>query len=131
MRFSSPPICDPFSAHQIHLDLIIIIIIINSKDFSLCLTKHHAMKAYWGSRSIPPCILTSALDGGECSALHPAALPPGKDPRYPLNRRQDGPQSRSGRGEEKNSQSLPRLEPPINQPVAQRYTGNLQYSGGI
>jgi hypothetical protein len=36
--------------------------------------------------------------------LHaPAALPPGKEPRYALDRRLDGPQSRSGRcGEEKN-----------------------------
>jgi hypothetical protein len=37
-----------------------------------------------------------------------------------------GPQSRSGRGgEEKNSQPLPRLEPPIIHPVAQRYTAEL------
>jgi hypothetical protein len=37
------------------------------------------------------------------SQLHPpAALPPGKEPRYPLDRRLGGPQSRSGRcGEEK------------------------------
>jgi hypothetical protein len=35
--------------------------------------------------------------------LHaPAALPPGKGPRYPLDRRLGGPQSRSGRfGEQK------------------------------
>jgi hypothetical protein len=46
--------------------------------------------------------------------LHaPAALPPSvRTPRYPLDRRLDGPQSRSGRGgEEKNSQKLPGLEP--------------------
>jgi len=31
--------------------------------------------------------------------LHaPAALPPGKEPWYPLDRRLGGPQSRSGRG---------------------------------
>jgi hypothetical protein len=37
-----------------------------------------------------------------------------------------GPQSRSGRGgEEKNSQPLPGLEPPIIQPVAQRYIAKL------
>jgi hypothetical protein len=37
-----------------------------------------------------------------------------------------GPQMRSGRGgEEKNSQPLPGLEPPIFQPVAQRYTAEL------
>jgi hypothetical protein len=43
-------------------------------------------------------------------------------PRYPLDRRFGGLQSRSGRSEEKNSQLLPGLEPPIIQPVAQRYT---------
>jgi hypothetical protein len=40
-----------------------------------------------------------------------------------LDRRLGGPQSRSGRGgEEKNSRSLPGLEPWIIQPVAQGYT---------
>jgi hypothetical protein len=59
--------------------------------------------------------------------LHaPAALPPGEDPWHPLNWRLGGPQSRSGRGgEEKNTQPLPRLEPPNIQPVAQRYTAEL------
>jgi hypothetical protein len=43
--------------------------------------------------------------------------------RYPLDRRLGGPQSRSGHGgEEKNSQPLPGLEPPIIQPVAHSYT---------
>jgi hypothetical protein len=52
----------------------------------------------------------------------PADLAPGKEHRYPLG----GPQSLSGRGgEEKNSQPLPRLEPPIIQPVVQRYTTRL------
>jgi hypothetical protein len=42
-----------------------------------------------------------------------------------LVRRLGGPQSRSERGgEEKNSQPLPGLEPPI-QPVVQRYTTEL------
>jgi hypothetical protein len=36
------------------------------------------------------------------------------------------PQNRSGRGgEDKHSQPLPGLEPPIIQPVAQRYTTEL------
>jgi hypothetical protein len=49
----------------------------------------------------------------------PASLPP-------LYSRMDGPQSRSGRGgEERNSQPLLGLEPPIIQPVAQRYTTEL------
>jgi hypothetical protein len=42
----------------------------------------------------------------------PAALPPGKIPRYPLDRRLGGPQSGYGRGsEEKYSQSPPGIEP--------------------
>jgi hypothetical protein len=50
------------------------------------------------------------------------ALPPLEEPRYPFDRLQ----SWSGRGgEEKNSQPLPGLEPPIIQPVAQRYTTEL------
>jgi hypothetical protein len=43
----------------------------------------------------------------------PAALPPGEDtPGTHLDRRLGGPQSRSGhRGEEKNSQPPPEIEP--------------------
>jgi hypothetical protein len=55
-----------------------------------------------------------------------AALPQGKIPCYPLDRRLDGPQSQSGRGgEEENSQPLLELEPPIIQPVVQRYSTEL------
>jgi hypothetical protein len=59
--------------------------------------------------------------------LHaPAALPQGKSPWYPLNRRLGGPQSRSGHaGEEKNSHTLLGFEPPIIQPVAHRYATEL------
>jgi len=51
--------------------------------------------------------------------LHASApLPPERIPWCPLDRRLDGPQSRSGRdGAEKNSQSLQGLEPPIIQSV--------------
>jgi hypothetical protein len=35
---------------------------------TLCSTKHHAMKTYWGSGGIAPRILTLALNGGEWSA---------------------------------------------------------------
>jgi hypothetical protein len=45
-----------------------------------------------------------------------------------LDRRLGGAHSRSGRGgEEKSSQPLPGLEPPIIQPVAQRYTTELSW----
>jgi hypothetical protein len=55
-----------------------------------------------------------------------AALPQRKKPRYPLDRRLVGPQSRSGRGgEETNSQPLPRVELPTIQPAAQRHTTEL------
>jgi hypothetical protein len=56
----------------------------------------------------------------------PAALPLGKNPWYPLDRRLDGPQSRSGRGGEEKKIPSPRWElnprTPIVQPIAQRYT---------
>jgi hypothetical protein len=47
----------------------------------------------------------------------------GKRPWYPLDSRLGGPQNRSGHGgEEKNFQLLSGLEPPIIQPIVQRYT---------
>jgi hypothetical protein len=49
---------------------------------SLCLTKHHAMKTYWGSGGIAPAFLTSTLDGGQLHA--PAALLPGIKPPVPI-----------------------------------------------
>jgi hypothetical protein len=50
---------------------------------------------------------------GVSGQLHaPAAFPQEKSPRYPLDRRVRGPQSRYGRGDvEKNSQPPPRIEP--------------------
>jgi hypothetical protein len=86
------------------------------------------MKAYWEWRFSSTHSLTSALDGFSGQLHAPAALPTGKSSWYPLDRRLGGPQSRSGRGgEEKNSQPLPGLEPPIIQPVAQRYTSELSW----
>jgi hypothetical protein len=52
--------------------------------------------------------------------------PQGNNPWYPLDRRLGGSQSRSEHGgEEKSSQLLPGLEPPIIQLVAQRYTAEV------
>jgi hypothetical protein len=59
--------------------------------------------------------------------LHaPAALPSGKEPLVPIVQETGWAQSRSQLGsEEKNSHPLLGLEPPIIQPVAQRYTTKL------
>jgi hypothetical protein len=55
-----------------------------------------------------------------------AALPPGKELSYPLDRRLGGLQIQSRRdGKEKNSQPLTGLEPPIIQPLVQWYTAEL------
>jgi hypothetical protein len=57
--------------------------------------------------------------------LHaPAALPPGKSPRYPLDRRMGGPQSRSGRRRRENSWPYrdSNSDPSVVQPVASRHT---------
>jgi len=79
--------------------------------FSLCLTKYHTMKTYpmfnyaprhedaFRSGDTAPCILNSALHGGEWSALHPGCFTRRrKNPRYPLVRRLGGTQSQSGGG---------------------------------
>jgi len=78
-----------------------------------------AKKSHRWSRGISTLSLTSALDG-VCGQRHaPAALPPRKS-RYPLYRRPDGHQARSGR--------LRKISPPTGidfrtvQPVASRYT---------
>jgi hypothetical protein len=67
----------------------------------------------WGSGGTASLFLTSALDGGESGQLHvPTALSQGKSPRYPLDRKLGGLQSRSGRcGVEKNPLLLPEIEP--------------------
>jgi hypothetical protein len=81
---------------------------------------------YWGSGGIEPCILISALYRGEWSVSRPGRLTPREIRGYPLYRRLGEPQSRSGRGgEEKNSQPLPGIEPPIVRPVDLCYTTEL------
>jgi hypothetical protein len=76
-------------------------------------TKHHAMKTYWGVEVY----LHAFFDLGTrwrwvVSFTSRPHYPQGKSPRYPLDRRLGGAQSRSGHGGEyKNSQPLPRIEP--------------------
>jgi hypothetical protein len=79
---------------------------------SLSLTKHHAMKTYWGSGGIAPFILDLGTRWRSVISFTPRPLySQGKNPLYPLDRRLGGPQSRSGRGgEEKNSQPPPGIE---------------------
>jgi hypothetical protein len=69
---------------------------------SLYLTKHHAIKTYGGVEVYLHSFLTEILDGGDLSASRPGRFTPMvKSPWYPLDRRLGGPQSRSGRGDEK------------------------------
>jgi hypothetical protein len=77
------------------------------------LTKHHAMKMYWGSGGIAPHILDLDTRWRQVVSftLRPLYLQ-GKSPWYPLDRRLGVPQSHSGHGgEEKNSQPLLGIEP--------------------
>jgi len=55
---------------------------------SLCLTKHHVMKKYWGSGRIAPCILFLGTRWRWVVKLHaPAVSPQRKSPTFPLHRR--------------------------------------------
>jgi hypothetical protein len=61
----------------------------------------------------------------------PAALPPGKDPRLPLERRLGGPQSRSGRREEK-IMTIPGLKlRPFYRPARSQSLYRLRYLGSL
>jgi hypothetical protein len=52
---------------------------------SLCSTKHHAMKVYWGSGGIAPRILWPRHQMEVSGQLHaPAALPPREEPMVPI-----------------------------------------------
>jgi hypothetical protein len=56
----------------------------------------HAMKAYGWSRGIAPLILNLGTRWRCVVNFTPRSLYPGKEPRYPLNKRQGGPQCLSG-----------------------------------
>jgi hypothetical protein len=79
----------------------------------LCLTKHHAMKTYWGVEVYLHAFFELDTRWRCMVSCTPWPLyPQGKSPWYPLYRRLDGPQIRSGHGgEEKNSQPPPGIEP--------------------
>jgi hypothetical protein len=82
------------------------------------------MKAYWRSGGTALRILDFGTRWRRVVSFMPRPLyPQVKRPWYELNKRLSGPQSRSGRGdEEKTSKSLPGIQTPVIQPVAQRYT---------
>jgi hypothetical protein len=88
------------------------------------------MKAYWESGGIAPRIVDLGTRWRRVVSYTPRSLYlQGNSPWYPLDKRLGGPLSQSGRGgEEKNSQPLLGLEPPIIQPVAQCYTTELSLS---
>jgi hypothetical protein len=86
------------------------------------------MKAYWGSRGIAPRILDLGTRWKRVVGTPRLLYPQGKSPWHSLVRRMSGSQSRSGRcGEEKNSQPLLGLEPPIIQPVALRCSTDISW----
>jgi hypothetical protein len=86
---------------------------------SLCLTKHHTMKTYWGSGGIAPRILDLGTRWMWVVSFTLRPLyPQGKGLRYPLGGRLDGSQRCSGHGgEDQNS-----LEPRSFSPQLSRYT---------
>jgi hypothetical protein len=82
---------------------------------SLCLSKHHAMKAYWVSGGIIPRVVNVGTRWKWVVSCTPGPLySPGKGRLYPLDKRLSGTQSRSGRGAEEKkiiSLPLPGIEP--------------------
>jgi hypothetical protein len=79
---------------------------------SLYLTKHHAMKAYWGVQIYLHAFFDHGTRWRGVVSFTPRPLyPQGKSSWYPLDRRLVGIQSHSGHGgEEKNSQPTPGIE---------------------
>jgi hypothetical protein len=91
------------------------------------------MKEYWESGGIVSCILDLGSTWRlEVSFMPWPLYPWGNSPWSPLDRRLSEPQSQFGHGgEEKNSQPQPGLEPPIIQPVGQRYATELSWLPNI
>jgi len=72
----------------------------------------------WGTGRIASSILNLGT-WWRCGQVHaPAALPPGKGRRYPLDRRMGGPHCRSGCGSEEKNPCPFRESNPVVQPVA-------------
>jgi hypothetical protein len=95
---------------------------------SLYLTKHHAMNMYRGSGGIAPLILNFGTRRRRVVSFTPRPRhPEGMNPRYRLDRRLGGPQSRSGRrGKEK--QSLPLRESNPSRPTCSQALERLSFT---
>jgi hypothetical protein len=110
-----PPIRATCSVHSNLFDENRSLRTLEMSSFIPCSIFHHATEIYWRSGGIAPRFLNPALDGDEWSASRPSRFTHrGKRPRYPLDMRPSGPQSRSGRGSEKekfSSLPLPGIEP--------------------
>jgi hypothetical protein len=89
-------------------------------NWFLCLTKYHAMKLYpvlnqaarhrdiWRNGGITPHLLNHGSRWRWVVSFTPRPLYlRGKSPRYPLDRRLGGPQSRSGHSGDEENKSLP------------------------
>jgi hypothetical protein len=93
---------------------------------------YHAMKTYWGSGGTVPRILDVGTRWRWVVCFTPRPFyPQRKSPRYPLDRRLGGLQSRSGRGgEEKNWQPAPGIEPQnTDSPAHSQSLYRLSYHG--
>jgi hypothetical protein len=103
---------NPKVHYRVHKSTLLVPILSKLKvKLSLCLTKHHAMKTYWGSRGIAPGILDLGTRWRWVVSFAPWPLyPQGKSPSYTLDRRLGGLQSRSGRGGEEKNSPAPRHE---------------------
>jgi hypothetical protein len=88
------------------------------------------MKAYGEVNVQIHIFLTSALAGGGWSASRSCRFTPGERDRYLVDRRLGGPQSRSGRDEEKKILILPGLElRPLGRPARRQLLYRLRYPG--
>jgi hypothetical protein len=68
---------------EVDMAAILVSLIVKVK-LSLCLTKSHAMKTYWGSGGIASCILEHSTRW-RCCQLHTlVTLPPRKEPLVPI-----------------------------------------------
>jgi hypothetical protein len=96
---------------------------------SLCLTKHHPMKTYWGSGGIAPRILDLGTRWRWVVSFTPRPLySQWKSPRYPLGRRLGGPSAVLDVVVKRQIPSLHResnRRTAIVHPVAQRSTTEL------